>query len=305
MDLQQKIGDLVPEDSKGRMGSLAEVVHQAYRENNLGDNEIDILYEELSGKGKPEFPIVGIPHGDFYQRLGDRWVQTGTEKESLEEDHNDTVSLYTIRRRDYDFIRDDHQEMFPGKAGETARNSIDSFDNTFSDMGKASRAFMEYSAERKDNKGGLDEQEWYNNSFELDEDVIEAFDYLVERTQSSLRDIFNPEDDTITMLRGIGADAVEENGRWQEDNLALESGCVEHWTTSPTAASNFGDGYIIVDDIPVNDILVANPVNSGTVMNLPESYVAREIETYNREDIYRAEEADALEFAERIVDSVN
>jgi len=171
-------------------------------------------------------------------------------------------------------------------------------------MGEVAGPFMKYAAGRKKNTNGLDRQEWYNGSIELDGEVREAFEYFVNETQSVMREIFNPEDDSITMLRGIGSDALEENGTWSENDLTLESGCVEHWTTSPTAASNYGDGYIIAADIPIDDILVANPVNSRTVMNLPESYVARGTEEYSQEEVYKAGETDALEFAKMIVRSV-
>jgi|GEM_PF-1754069 len=304
MGFRQNVLESIPENAHGRMTGLAELVNEAYREDNLGSDEVSILYDELSGHGKPEFPVVGIPHGDFYQRLGDRWVQAGTETESVEADSNVNVSLYTIRTQNDDFIREQHSEEFPGETGEIVRDSIDSFDNTFSDMGEIAKPFMKYAAERKQNTRGLNSQEWYEQSLDLDQDIIEVFDYFVDETQSVLRKTFGPKDDSITMLRGVSSDVVEEHGRWSGDDLILESGCVEHWTTSPTAASNYGNGYIIMADIPVDDILVANPVNSGTVMNLPESYIARGTEEYSEEEVYSADEADTLEFAETIIESV-
>jgi len=119
-----------------------------------------------------------------------------------------------------------------------------------------------------------------------------------------MREIFEPENDAITMLRGIGEDAISENGEWGDGDLKLTGGCVEHWTPSPTAAANYGDGYVIAAEIPVDDILLANPVNSGTAMNLPESYINRGEETYKAENIYKAEGTDVLELAETIISSI-
>ena len=304
MSFRQDVLEKAPDNPRDRLMELAEYVDEAYREDELESEELAILYEELSGEGKPDFPVVGIPHGDFYQRLGDRWVQTGTLRDSVEEDPLEKVSLYDIRTTKRDFLRDRHKNEFPGEPGDIVRESIESFDNTFSLMGEVAGPFMKYAAGRKKNTNGIDRQEWYDGSIDLDEDVKEAFDYFIDQTQSVMSEVFVPEDGAITMLRGVGSDVIEENGRWNDDELLLESGCVEHWTTSPTAASNYGDGYIIVADIPVEDILVANPVNSRTVMNLPESYVARGTEEYSQEEVYKAGETDALEFAKMIVDSV-
>lgn len=301
--VKENLEENFPESPRDRALDLARAVDEAFNSGDLGEDEIDFLREELQGVGKPEFPSSTDPYGDFYQKTADRWVQEGTTVESVEEDPVEAVSLYFIRREDSDFIRDRHEEKYPGASGETVRSSVNSFDNTFIDMGESAAAFMKYAARRKDNTNGISSQDWYEG-LELDERSLEAFDEYVGMSQAAIREIFDPEDDSIMLLRGVGEDAVENHGKWTDNGLELEGGCVEHWTPSPTAAANYSDGYILAAEIPVEDILAASPVNSGTVINLPESYVNRGTETYSDSEIYSAEEADAMELAQDIINSL-
>jgi len=148
-DFHETVKNLTPDRDRGSTRDLAEEVNKLYEAGDLGEAEVEILRDELQGEGKPDIPLVGVPHGDFYQRLAYKWVQKGTNTESVEEDPHDTINLYTIRQKNHDFIEEQHIENFPGEHGEIARDSIECFDNTFEPMRKVAAPFMKYAAARK------------------------------------------------------------------------------------------------------------------------------------------------------------
>lgn len=312
-EVTRKLESVLPEDTTDT-NAMNEFVNLGIEYIEDGNTEEVIgLLENLKGEGRAETAhLTGLGQEDFYSHFANTLLGKYSTKEAPNYDERDNVCLNTRIAFSEplweSFVRE-HSDI----DHEVAKSSFRGFSNGWSGSRPESAPLQEHALQITGNKNAFPEQEWWDSTVVPYNDLRPVAEYS-EFQQNFIRETFKPEEDLIYGFRSFKDEEVlEENSEKRPDgSIELQSAPIEHWSPSPSASAHYArdsngedHGYIIVDKIPVDDILGAGVASSAFAMNLPEMIVARdETEVYSGDQVIPYEEADIIELSCKAISQV-